>query len=475
MASEQLPPAAAVDRILESVQYKHLVQGFEKASGLELHAYSLDSVPLTIPFDPPVFCRTLQAGLDCPLYFDPKYHQASAPEIRVTCAGLGHVVVPVMGPDGRQVLNLVSDSARFGPVDMEQIVEKSFRLRLVPDDLAAQAEAVPLVSRERVMLAAQILFAGLHELAGGEPIRADALELLIRHVATAPADTMTRAILDAVMEFSGAEFAYISLLDDHGIQVGEDSTLKTRAEWWRILSGMAEWVIHAEQPIEMADVSESAWCRYLAGSPPPPAAIHGVPLVRDGVFGAIVVGGAEVDQMDRWRDSLALFVDACSDGLLLCRRLVEKGDGTMVDRSGAYNLRFLEELLDKEISRAGRNHQELSVVLFHLVNYPELVTNLGPRGAEEVLGRMVELIRSKTRKVNSLARVSDSAFALVIPEADQEIAERIADELRTVAQAQAYDTGEKPGKPPITLKVKTRTVTNPRAVDSALDNLNSPN
>jgi diguanylate cyclase (GGDEF)-like protein len=475
MASEQLPPKAAVDRILESVQYKNLVQGFQKASGLELHAYSLEAVPVTVPFDPPVFCRTLQAGLDCPLYFDPRYHQASAPEIRITCAGLGHVVVPALGADGRQVLNLVSDSARFGPVDMDQIIDKSYRLRMVPDDLAAQADAVPLVSRERVTLAAQILFAGLHELAGGERVRADALELLIRHVATAPAEAIPQGILDAVMEFTGAEFAYLTLLDDHGIQVAETTTLKSRAEWWRILSGIAEWVIHAAQPIEIADVSESAWLRYLAGSPPPPAAVQGVPLVRESVFGAIVGIGTDVDQMDRWRDSLALFADACSDALLLCRRLVEKGDGAMVDRSGAYNLRFLEELLDREISRAGRHHKELSVVLFHLVNYPELLNSLGPNGAEQVLGQMVELIRSKTRKVNSLARVSDSAFALVIPEADQEIADRIADELRTVAQASAYDTGEKPGKPPITIKVKTRTVTNPHAVDSALDNFNSPN
>jgi hypothetical protein len=165
----------------------------------------------------------------------------------------------------------------------------------------------------------------------------------------------------------------------------------------------------------------------------------------DGVFGTFVVGRVDLNRLDRWRDTLALFVDACGDALLLCR--------------------------------AGRHKHELSVVLFHLANYPELVANLGPHGAEEVLSQMVELIRSKIRNVNSLARVSDSALALVIPEASESVADRdrIADELRTVAQGSSFGSDDAPGKHPIRLKVRTRTVTNPGAVDSALDNLSSPN
>ena len=465
----------AVERILESVQYKHLVQGFKRASGLELHAYSLESVPLTVPFDPPAHCRTLQAGMYCPLYFEPRYHLATAPEIRSTCAGLGHVMIPVLGSDGRQLLNLVSDTARFGPVEMDGIIERSVGLKVTPDKLAAQAEAVPMASRERSLFAGQILYAGLHALAGGDVFRAGALEGLIRHVAEAPTEELPRAILDAVLEFTGAEVAYLTLLDDHGVQVAEASTLKTPAEWFRILTGVAQWAVQAQQPVDIPNTSESAWCRHLAGSPPPPASLHGVPLMRDGVFGTFVVGGVDLDKLDRWRDTLALFVDACGDAMLLCRRLVENSDGAMVDRSGAYNLRYLEELLDREISRAGRHKHELSVVLFQLANYPELVDNLGPHGAEEVLGQMVELMRSKTRKVNSLARVSDSALALVIPEASETVADRIADELRMVAQGSSFGSDDAPGQHPIRLKVRTRTVTNPGAVDSALDNLSSPN
>jgi hypothetical protein len=214
MATETPSPAEhAVDRILESVQYKHFVQGFERASGLELHAYSLESVP----------------------------HR------------------PVLGPDGSQLLNLVSDTARFGPVEMDGIIKRSVGLKVTPDALAAQAELVPLVSRDRSLLAGQILF-----------------------VAAVPTEELPRAILDAVLEFTGAEVAYLTLLDDHRVHVAEASTLKTRAEWWRILGGVAQAVVQAEQPVEVPNTSDSAWCRHMAGSPPPPASLHGVPLIRTG-------------------------------------------------------------------------------------------------------------------------------------------------------------------------------------------------
>jgi diguanylate cyclase (GGDEF)-like protein len=334
-----------------------------------------------------------------------------------------------------------------------------------------------MVSRERLLFAAQILFAGLHELAGGEAQRAGSLELLIRKAAAAAADEIPNAIVDTVIDFTGAEFAYIALLDDIGVPIAEASTLKSRAEWWRILSGMGQWVVHAEEAIEIPNVSESAWCRHLAGSPPPPAAVFGAPLmVGDRVFGAVVIGGAEMERLEHWRNSLTLFTDTTADAMLLCRRLLETGEGDMIDRySGTYNLRFLEELLEKEISRAGRHNHELSVVLFRLINYPELIKELGPRAAEQVLVQMAELLRNNTRKVNSLARVGEAAFALVIPEADQIVAQRIADELRTLAQSATLGGGDASGKPAIKLMLRTRTVSNPSAVETALDNLVSLN
>jgi hypothetical protein len=84
----------AAEELIASAQFQALVHGFENASGLGLDSYAVTAVPLDVPFDPPPFCRSRQTGMHCPLYFDPAYHPCDRPELRVSCAGLGHVVIP---------------------------------------------------------------------------------------------------------------------------------------------------------------------------------------------------------------------------------------------------------------------------------------------------------------------------------------------------------------------------------------------
>ncbi|MHB8509155.1 MAG: diguanylate cyclase domain-containing protein, partial [Candidatus Dormibacteria bacterium] len=154
------------------------------------------------------------------------------------------------------------------------------------------------------------------------------------------------------------------------------------------------------------------------------------------------------------------------DALVLARRLVETSGGGLVDlQSGAYNLNFLHELLEKEISRAGRHHHELSLVFFRAENYAQLL-DLGGGAAEAALAQMVDLMRNRTRKVNSLARVSDTDFCLVVPEAGREVAEKIAHDLGTAAESESFDVGVNGGRDRIKIKLSTRTVSNPRAADA---------
>jgi len=459
--------------LIASTQFRHLLDGFEKACGLKLHAYTVSGVPLDRPFQPPEFCRTLQAGLDCPLNFNPDYHRAEGPEIRLTCGGLGHVVIPVSAPDGTPLLTLVSETVRLGPVAMEQITEKSFKLKIFPDDLAAQAESVPLVSRERLTFASQIVYAGMNEQRGGPNTRTGAISLIIRKIADADADRVPDAILDAALEFCEAELAYVSLVGPEGELVAEAANVQSGDAWFRIMQGVGLWVIHAADTIDIPDVSDSAWCRHLAGDAAPAGAVGGMPLTsRDGVYGGIVVAGADAARLQEWTTALAVLTQAGGDALLLARRLVQVGDGAMVDRqSGAYNLLFLEALLAQEISRASRHNHQLSLVLFHLANYADLLSSVGDRSAANVLGQMVELIRGKTRKVNSLARVNETDFCLVIPEAAPEVAERIAAELSGLAQGTDFVAEVNGSAAPVRIALQTRTVANPVAVDSALASL----
>src|SRR3982074_3582440 len=89
MVVDERPGGAdRIEQLLASAQFKHLVLGFEKATGLTIHAYNMAAVPQTVPFEPPRFCETLQEGLECPLYFNPNYHAGNKAEIKLTCGGL---------------------------------------------------------------------------------------------------------------------------------------------------------------------------------------------------------------------------------------------------------------------------------------------------------------------------------------------------------------------------------------------------
>ena len=471
------PSNERAEKIIGSAQFEHLVQGFESVSGLKLHVYTVDSMPLTVPVDPPHYCQLLQSAMECPLFFEPRYHRARVPELRSTCAGLGHVVIPVIDADGVQLANLVTGPARFGPVDLDALAPLSFKLRVFPDELVTHAETVPLVEPERVMLAAQALFAAVRELATGEVPGARALSRLTKVLSQAEPEEVPTVLAAAAREFTGAEFAYVRLLDDGGNSIAEESTLTSRMEWWRVLQGTAEWAIHANRPMEVADVAESPWCRHLAGSVPPPAAVAGMPLLRgDLPIGAIVVGGADRSRLAEWSSALGVLTTSAADAIVLARRLLQVG-GSMVDAaSGAYSLRFLEELLEKEISRAGRHQHDLSVVLFHIVNLDDLIEKMGSQAAEVALAQLADLLRGKTRKVNSLARINDCDFALVIPEAGPEVAERIAVELRDLVRSAAITTGIGGAGDRVRFNLEARTLTNPRQVRSVIEGLvASPN
>src|ERR1700730_8488747 len=216
MDFDNAPPSRAAEELIASAQFQHLIQGFEKACGLKLHIYAATAVPLDVPFDPPSFCKSLQVGMDCPLYFDPSYHICDQPELRPTCAGLGHVVIPVKAVDGSPLVTLVSEPLRLGPVDMERISAESFRLKVFPDTLAAQAEEVTLAAKERIEFASQVLFAGMRDLVVGQSDHAGAINLIIAKIADADADEIPDAILAAALDFCGADFAYINLVAAHG-------------------------------------------------------------------------------------------------------------------------------------------------------------------------------------------------------------------------------------------------------------------
>src|SRR5207249_8980735 len=71
--------------------------------------------------------------------------------------------------------------------------------------------------------------------------------------------------------------------------------------------------------------------------------------------------------------------------------------------------------------RFSRHNHDLAVVLFEIEAFEVLRGKYGESGLSRMLREFVAVIRSKTRRVNTLARIKDGQFCLVIPEADRAI------------------------------------------------------
>jgi diguanylate cyclase (GGDEF)-like protein len=82
----------------------------------------------------------------------------------------------------------------------------------------------------------------------------------------------------------------------------------------------------------------------------------------------------------------------------------------------------------------------VSVVLFHLEGLAEISARLGSDIAARLLREATALIRSKTRRVNTLARLGPQEFCLVVPEAGRPVAARLAESLRRVVQDHPFST-----------------------------------
>jgi len=166
-----------------------------------------------------------------------------------------------------------------------------------------------------------------------------------------------------------------------------------------------------------------------------------IPDQKEGTtFGAIVVGfDRPREDLDEVLGAMESFVAEGLYALVMGRKLMQAEQLALLDaQSGAYSHRFLEELLDKEISRASRYNHDLSVVLLEIEAFEVLRGKYGEGGLGRILREFVAVIRSKTRKVNTLARIRDGQFLLVIPEADRAVAIRQADRLRTALEEHPY-------------------------------------
>ena len=150
---------------------------------------------------------------------------------------------------------------------------------------------------------------------------------------------------------------------------------------------------------------------------------------------SLVLGEAEADMLAH----LASIVSRCFTHAVTNQQLSQL---TMLDPlTQISNLRGFERDIAREIARARRASQPVTVLVMEIDEYDELHEHYGEVRGHFVLKKVAERISSDLRATDMMARLSRSRMAVLIPGSGESLGEEIAERMRQDIEDFAIDDG----------------------------------
>ena len=138
-------------------------------------------------------------------------------------------------------------------------------------------------------------------------------------------------------------------------------------------------------------------------------------------------GGEELGQLARAFDDMA--------GALQEREQKLHEQAISDPLTGLYNRRYLSEFLQRELVRARRSATPVAVVLLDLDRFKRVNDSFGHEAGDRVLTAVGALLKSKVRGSDIACRYGGEEFALVMPQAAVDTANRRAEDVRSAIAA----------------------------------------
>jgi diguanylate cyclase (GGDEF)-like protein/PAS domain S-box-containing protein len=110
--------------------------------------------------------------------------------------------------------------------------------------------------------------------------------------------------------------------------------------------------------------------------------------------------------------------------------------------TGLFNRRYLEESLEREMNRATRSRQPLSVIMLDVDHFKIFNDTHGHAAGDAMLTAISKMLQSRTRHGDIACRYGGEEFLLILPEAPLAVAWQRAEQLRVEAQQLRVKLGE---------------------------------
>src|SRR5207244_1007139 len=168
--------------------------------------------------------------------------------------------------------------------------------------------------------------------------------------------------------------------------------------------------------------------------PPPVATALQVPIeARSRTIGVVSVFSRDEmrpfpEETQRALEDLAARAGPALDN---ARRYLEARRLADLDaRTGLHNARYFEETLEREVARARRYNRKLGLVVFDLDDFKQINDRLGHLAGNAALAGVADRLREVLRSADVAARYGGDEFAVILPEATIEDAQRFYTRLR---------------------------------------------
>jgi diguanylate cyclase (GGDEF)-like protein len=211
----------------------------------------------------------------------------------------------------------------------------------------------------------------------------------------------------------------------------------------RFGEGITGWAVVHREPVLTNRAHLDSRVAFVPGTPVEPEALITVPLIaRGSLKGALnIYRLGETATFDEDEFELAKwFGDAAAlalDNAQVRARLEHQAQTDSL--TGLYNHRFFHERLRAELTRAGRAHDTVAVLMFDIDDFKRVNDICSHAVGDEILRALAETIQALVRQSDVVCRIGGEEFAVIMPSCGSGDALGLARRLQQRLEAQPID------------------------------------
>jgi diguanylate cyclase (GGDEF)-like protein/PAS domain S-box-containing protein len=200
------------------------------------------------------------------------------------------------------------------------------------------------------------------------------------------------------------------------------------------------WALRRSRLHSHQDPTPSLLCRHLGDAQPP--AYVCVPLMGYGKLVGLLhlrfaaAGASETGTLPNQTLAATL-----ADRIAAPLAALKRRETTILNQSirdpltGLFNRNYLDDVLQRELSRAARRNRTVTLLLVDLDHFRSFNTRFGREAGDAMLGEISKLLAGKVRGEDLCCRYEGQKFVLILPEAPVAVARRRGEDLCTAAKA----------------------------------------